>query len=549
MSTIDNPDIMRLLTELSECMLNETPLTQDFYDELQENPEYGIDVLRLFPTFDEQNVDDTLFMAAFHFVELCLIHLRIASDHNQPWADKLINLYQDELANLMEEYKAQSCWMPIINLFFGADIPLNEKIKATYMNMLENTDKTEQESESQQVLMQQLLSKESGSTAFEIVELFFAQTSALPKDYFPAFMSELLNFKEDKAIDTAVLFLLHPDPAIRKTILLQTAMLFRDIRITPTSLSRLPIIRQWLPEEERPYIDRLLQLQRKKGINFASQKPKNIVTVKATEMDGSGSQALFILLKHKYHYQAAGILVKRKFGVKDAWISPILDKERASNYASFGMSRDIVFRKVDRHYTELLIAHHIYIGQQKGTVPNVMLLCLQEMLGLDWHAKPLHLEGTLESLSTSFVEYNEAWVKKSLVRSGKWFKTKTFTESWFDESAELDKLVNKHCYFKKGTKYCNLEDAIEDVVVHYLEPKREQWFEHFVWMALWAKPASKHNEYLWKDCYVLATALKKGEPLKNIPLMLAICERNIMTSIETMEFRKTHLSSTPTSDN
>lgn len=542
MSDVDNPNIMRLLTELSECMVNETPLTQDFYDELQENPEYGIDVLRLFPSFDEQNVDDTLFMAAFHFVELCLIHLRIASDHNQVWADKLINLYQDELANLMQEYQTQSCWMPIINLFFSADIPLNDQIKATYMEMLENSQKTEQESESQQVLMQQLLSKESGSTAFEIVELFFAQTSALPKEYFPAFMSELLHFNEDKAIDTAVLFLLHPDVAVRQSILTQSAMLFRDIRITQASLSRLPIIRQWLPDEEKHYIDALLQSQRKKGVTFATQDHRKIVELKATEMDGSGSQAVFVLLKHQHHFQASGVLVKRKFGIKDTWISPILDKDRASNYASFGMSREIVFRKVDLHYAESLIAHHLYTGQQKSAVPNVMLLCLQEMLGLDWHPKPLNIPATLDTLKSSIKGLTKAWIKKSLARSAKWFTSKTFTESWFDESAELDKLVNTHCYFKTGTKYCHLEEAIDDVLAHYLEPKREQWLEHFVWMTLWAKPFARYNEYLWKDCFVLATCLNDGHPLKDIPLMHAICEKNIMASIETMEFRKTHLS-------
>jgi hypothetical protein len=541
MTEIDNPNIKRLLDELSNCMLHETPLPQDFYDELQENPDYGIDILRLFPSFDEQETNEKLFMAAFHFIELCLVHLRIASDHNQPWADKLLALYQEELANLMDEHQTQSCWMPIINLFFSADIPLSERVKAIYMQILEKNQQMEQDLNSQQVFMKELLSNDSGSTEFEIAELFFAQTSALPKDYFPAFMSELLTFKEEKAINTAVLFLLHPDIAVRQTLLSYSSELFQQVDLTPASISRLPIIRQWLPDEEKPYIDNLLLSQRKKGIPFARHEKRKIIDIKATEMDGSGAQAIFFLIKQKSHFQATGLLIKRDFGIKDTWISPPLDKEKAKNYATQGIGRDIILRKVDAHYVEALVAHHLYTGQIKGAVPNVMLLCLQEMIGLNWQANPLNIEATMNTLASSF-SIDKTWVEKSLVRTGKWYKNKKFTESWFDESPELDKLVNTHCYYRNGTKYCELEDALTDVLTHYLEPKRAQWLEHFIWMALWAKPHARHNEYLWKDCYVLAKLLLEGHPLKEIPLMLSICEQNILASVETMEYRKTHLS-------
>lgn len=75
-----------------------------------------------------------------------------------------------------------------------------------------------------------------------------------------------------------------------------------------------------------------------------------------------------------------------------------------------------------------------------------------------------------------------------------------------------------------------------------MEPRREQWLLHFLWMTLWAKPHARHNEYLWKDCLVLAIKIKEGMALKDIPLMQMIAELNIIASLETMEVRKTHLS-------
>lgn len=540
---IKNEHLKQLLDALAESMSKEVMLPENFYLELQNHPEYGLEILNLFPTFDEEDEDDPYIMACFHYIELCLVHLRLAREHQQRWAEKLIDMFQHELIHLMTHYPKVNYWMPIINLFFEADIELNDQVKSAYLNILEESQRSEESSLQQQILMQQLLSEKSDASEFEIAELFFAQTSALPLDYFPAFVNELLNYELPKALNTSTLFFLHPLKAVRLAVFEHAEKLFGNVKLPEASISRLPLIRQWLPDNERGYIDSILANQRKQGATFAEQHYRKIVEVKATEMDGSGAQALFFLIKNKdKSFQTAGVLVKKGFGIKDTWISPHLTRLKAQDYASQGMTENIILRKVDENYSEKLIAHHIYHSLNEEQVPSVNLLKLQEMTGLSWQPNPLNFKLELKKLGESLDHLSDNFIKKSLQRSSKWHKNQVFTESWFEEDAELDKYVNKYCTFVDGTKYCELEKALPDIMSNYLEPKREKWFEHFIWMALWAKPKARYNEYLWKDCYILAKLISEGTPLTDIPLMTVICEESVLLSLETMEYRKTHLS-------
>ena len=147
----------------------------------------------------------------------------------------------------------------------------------------------------------------------------------------------------------------------------------------------------------------------------------------------------------------------------------------------------------------------------------------------------------MENLAQEIGPLDENFYKKSLARSGKWQKTKHFTHSWFEESSELDRAVNQFCSFVDGVKHCDLDKASHEIIREYFEQQRDKWLEHFLWMALWAKPASRHNELLWKDCFVLANLISENSPLAALPIMDVICEESVILSIETMQYRKNPL--------
>lgn len=544
MSTDDDEKVLnRLLNELQDCLENDSPISQQFYDDLQQHPEYGMVVLKRIPTLQENNIDEEKLLVIYlHFIELCLTLLRIASEHEQRWAIKVLEQYQSVLASLIKQYPQSSQWMSVVNIFYSADISLDENVKRVYLHTLQSTHQFEKEPLSQRQMLQQLLSEDSDSDEFDVAEMFFSQTSALPAEYFPAFVRELLEFELEKATNAAVLFLLHPDRTVRQLILGNLDELFQGFSLTSVSLTRLPLIRQWLPADEKAYIDPFYASQRKLGIEFSTFKKQKITEIKATEMDGSGSQAIFFVLKHRRQFQTAGVLVKREMGIKDAWLAEPSTQNTNKDFSLKAMYQNIALRKVDTEYAETLISHHIAEGLQLDKIPNIRLIQLSELCGFKLLPALFNFESSLEQLLKLVPELDEEFIKKSLKRSGKWHKTKSFTSAWIDETAELDKLVNSHCSFVQGTKFCNMSEARDDIINHYMETHRELWMHHFIWMTLWAKPHARHNEYLWKDTLVLAHVINQGMALNTIPIMQSMTELCILASIETMETRKTHLS-------
>lgn len=549
MFEVKNPKLKFLLNSLIESISNNDKLPISLYEEIQDHPEYGLEVLELLPTLNEidnfNNEDELspILIACFNYIELCLFQLKSAQEHQHKWADKLIEKYQQTVLTLLETHPELHFWNTIINLFFEADLPLNDEVKETYLEVIEQEVSSEKNVEQQRMMVKALLSEEHDASEFEIAELFFSQTNALPNEYFPTFLAELLSFNLPKATDTAVLFLLHPVKEVRLTLLANLNKIFSGISLTPKSLSRLLVIRQWVPEDEKAMIESLLALQRKQGGQFAESEQQTLVEIKATERDGSGTQALFLLLKSKRKFSSSGLLLKKEQGVKDCWITSPTSKEEASTQIADSHQHEFFIRKVDKKYLKLSINDHLYQGQQKGYVPNLYVLQLQEMLGEQWHAEPLPLESTLKALLSAVPELEDPhWITKSLQRSGLWQKKYSFCDSWFEENPDIDKLVNQCCNFTSGIKHCDTTLALPIVLDEYFEKQREQWLRHFVWVALWAKAHARANEYLWKDCVTLVKKINEGTPFIELPIMQLIAEQSIFQSIETMETRKTHLS-------
>ncbi len=74
-----------------------------------------------------------------------------------------------------------------------------------------------------------------------------------------------------------------------------------------------------------------------------------------------------------------------------------------------------------------------------------------------------------------------------------------------------------------------------------MEPNRDKWLFHFLWIALWVKSKSRKNEKIWQDSFLIAYAIHSGIPLTEIPILQEIARHSIFNSVETMEDRRSHL--------
>ena len=147
----------------------------------------------------------------------------------------------------------------------------------------------------------------------------------------------------------------------------------------------------------------------------------------------------------------------------------------------------------------------------------------------------------MNQLAIEITPFTSDTLLLSLKRSQKWPKNKRFTESWYVENAQIDKLVNRCCSFVDGVKVCRFDEAMDDVFKYEMETRREHWMFHFLWIALWLKSKKRKNEKSWEDSFLIAHVIETGRPLHEIPIMQAICRQSVINSIETMHERRTHL--------
>lgn len=185
--------------------------------------------------------------------------------------------------------------------------------------------------------------------------------------------------------------------------------------------------------------------------------------------------------------------------------------------------------------------HFLAITIEQGAMPDLHLLEMQELLCLHLKPKRLDLDYLFTNIAIQISPFTEETIQESFKRSKTWTRNKRFTESWYVENPQIDKLVNRCSSFVNGVKICRFDEAIDAVFAEEMERTREKWAFHFLWIALWARAKPKKNEKIAEDSFFIAYAIHEGRPLKTIPIMQDICRQSITNSVETMLERGTHL--------
>ncbi len=104
---------------------------------------------------------------------------------------------------------------------------------------------------------------------------------------------------------------------------------------------------------------------------------------------------------------------------------------------------------------------------------------MQELLGQRFRANKLDINYLIDQMGIDIVPFTPELIEQSLKRSKSWLKNKQFTESWYLENSQIDKIVNHNSHFVDGVKVCRLEDAMNDVFTEELETDRLRWQFHF----------------------------------------------------------------------
>lgn len=516
----------------------------DKYLQFFQDRDLGFHLLDAMDALDDEageQINSSAYSAFIFAVDVWITQLSQEAEKGSKLAIKTIQKLMVNLAKIIESnHHSLSYWLPILNVFYDTNIELSDDLKSAYLNSACLEDSFS--SQDQTVYLnsvRELIKDLSDMSVFDIAENFFAQSYAMPLDFFGDLIMDLYSIEEGREI--ALLGLLHPKADVREVVVETIDDLIPDIYLSSRSLSRIQAISYWYPPAQQYLFNQWIVLQRKKGVLFSPNELMPVVRIQASEIDGSGAQGIFIQMQNQREHRLCGLLLKYPMGIKNAWITPMISAAEVSRYQKDVFDESVVMRPIDMDYLIMMVNHFLALMIERGDVPCLHVLAIQEMLGIHFIPEKIDIDALMQDLGIKIVPFTADGLDQSLKRTASWPENKRFAFSWFVESVEIDKLVNQNCQIVDGIKICRFEEAMGAVLLHYMECNRDRWLIHFLWNALWLKVSGRKNEKVWQDSYLIAYAIQSGHPLASIPIMMEICRQSVANSMETMQDRRTYL--------
>lgn len=542
---LNNELLKNSIAEMAVLIEHNDDPDPQLYAVFFQHPEYAIEIINYISLLDEDSINEgpPLYAASVFALDICVAQLQAASEANNKPSTKALQQLMSYLAKTISSHShSLSFWLPVLNAFYEVHVELNQELKDAYFELASQDEEAVAEMEPGAHLdsIRDLIHELSDLSVFDIAENFFAQSYAMPPEFFADLILDLYNIEEGK--DIALLTLLHPKQEVREVAIDTLDQLMSLVTLTSSSLTRLQVIQYWYPDSYRNTFERWIKIQRKKGVIFNPEPKHAKLKIKATEVDGTGSQGLFIHVGQGRKNRLCGLLLKYEHGVKDAWLTPMISAAEVLEYYQQAFEDSVTIREVDVSYFQSMVEHFMAVSIEKNAIPNLHFLEILELIGLRLRPSKMNLETVFEEISVQIIPFTEEVIQESLKRSKSWLKSKQFTESWYLESGVIDKIVNHNSSFVNGVKVCRLYDAMEAVFEEEIELHRDKWLFHFLWVALWVKAKARSNEKVWQDSFLIAYCINQGMPLKDIPVLKEVCYQTVINSVETMQERRSHLS-------
>jgi hypothetical protein len=491
------------------------PALEDYLDRFPE------DVLVALKGFVEHlatgGVNDSLVIGHLLLIQCQLEHIRYRKDRGYEDAIRLIETFQQSVANLAVTGRITGQGVSMVasalhQAGIAASAELNIAMTQCCEDLVSETVPPDCASMLEEVATQ------CGGDPFLVADLLAETGHAIPSEARVLMAIEQVRSANASAREAAVLLVLDAEPTVRQAAAAELQA--RPGGLSPDSLRRLITIRNWCPEAERPLVDAIVRAARTKGIVCATWQETNVEAILASCIDGSGAQGFLILSPAGKRKQLSSVLLKN--GVRDAWTAPPeTPRKLRSTLADAAIETSMM--PVSRAYFDRAVRHHLHLGLAAAALPPAGLLQVAETIGgAQWQPELLEWR---KALAARLGELPAASLKPHAVNvvlrtSAAWADFDSIVESWFEDDQDVARLVSG---VRGGQRAKTAEYLLQNVLVR----RREKWAELFLWTALWLREASDGDALPWQNFAILAHALARGHDLADIPLMRDIAARTV----------------------
>jgi hypothetical protein len=366
---------------------------------------------------------------------------------------------------------------------------------------------------------------------FKIRELLMPYLDTQPAENQFQTIAVMAAADHPRIVEAAWLMLLHPLPEVRNELAQLTSVFAGTDSITPVTLRRMIGLRNWLPQAEQDPLDAGIKKARAASTECARNPPRQSMDLYATTFDGSGVQGVWLISRHGPPYTVVAIMVKQGEGIRDVYVHKENSKQDVKAMIK-EFRRTAATEPVSMAYVDRLIPHFLRVGQRENHPPPPEMLQAAEMLGEYWMPAPMVFPeeiAKLEKAASPRIQ-NPAVVAAVLADSADWPERMRFAESWFEDDARVDALLREHVGPHSHWQ-ANMDRASSMLLDRVLEERRQAWCERLVWMTLWARNRPDKSNQRWEEFLILARELRRGRPLKEIPLMRAVAERSVQSAL------------------
>lgn len=464
---------------------------------------------------------DELLIAVHQKMLLSVLEfIRYQLERDRDWAATLVASYEARIIELANgKIIRNEDWFFLPTSFARARIPLSEGATAAFA-MAGVAISPQLPPGDLSGMMRDLVDRLSSDVGnpFALCTALQELSSALPRMGRTCVVRELALSTNPVAREAVPLLLLANDPDIRKAAVAALEEIATPGGMAPVSLRRTITMRNWIPQADRPAVDRVIRTAREKGVAIApwprEQKTGAVnIMITASMIDGVGAQS--ILVTSRFGRTGLCGLILLKGGVRDITCAPA---EKLGNIKqNVALLRETAEgAEVDRAFLDLAVQHAIATGLAGGVLPHASLLDIAERIGAsDWKARAVDPAEETARLFASLdpEERGEAAIAASLRRSETWTRTDDVFDTWYEDDAAALALVRR-------VRNLDVAAVIQLVLDEVMEKQRGTWAERALLMALWAGSAKdKACHARWKDFLTLAHCLSSGRALADIPLM------------------------------
>ena len=333
-----------------------------------------------------RGANDPLAADCLDLVQRRLELIRYRSDRGYKDAIRLIEEFQRTVADLVARGRIGGLELSMLSsALHQAGIAASAEFTAALEQIA--TDFVADDTPAGFAAMLEELTAQCGGDPFMVASMLAETGHGLPAQARNLMVAEQARSPNAVMRDAATLQMLDPDPEVRRAA--AAVLQARIASLSPDSLRRLIMMRNWHPDAERCLVDAVIRAARAKGIDCAPPQDGSAETILASGIDGSGAQGFLILSPAGRRKRLSSVLLKN--GVRDAWTGPP-ESRRDIESALAQAVAETSMMLVSRSYFDRAMRHHLNLGLAAGTWPPAGLLQVAETIGsapwqperLDW---------------------------------------------------------------------------------------------------------------------------------------------------------------------